>query len=106
MIIYEVNLTVVQTRSEEFVAWLNDHIGEMLQFPGFRSAKLCHVKVGPEVKTNSQSYTVHYLIQDQAALDSYLETHAARMRSEGIKLFGGDFSASRRVLSQLLFLPD
>jgi hypothetical protein len=41
---------------------------------------------------------VHYRLRDAAALDAYLERHAARMRAEAIERFGARFSASRRVL--------
>ncbi|WP_281286476.1 DUF4286 family protein [Legionella geestiana] len=39
-IIYEVNLSVDADILEEYVAWLQEHVRLMLQFPGFQSAEV------------------------------------------------------------------
>ncbi|MCB0385466.1 MAG: DUF4286 family protein [Bdellovibrionales bacterium] len=106
MIIYEVNLSILNSRSEEFLIWLKAHIQEMLKLPGFESAHLSQIKESAIPEVGCQSYSVHYFLKDQSALDSYFETHAERMRSEGKMLFKEDFKAERRVLSLMSFLPD
>ena len=45
-------------------------------------------------------WTIHYYLQNRKAYDLYLETHASRMRAEGLKLFKGCFTATRRLLQQ------
>ncbi len=43
-------------------------------------------------------WSVQYRVRDRAALDAYLEHHAARLRGDGLTRFAGQFEASRRVL--------
>lgn len=106
MTIYEVNLTIKAARAEEFVSWLQEHVQEMLKFPGFESARICHLDEGGDVSFSCSAYCVYYLIQERSQLDAYLEKSAGKMRHEGQKLFGPDLKASRRILTELSFLPD
>ena len=42
--------------------------------------------------------TVHYRVSDRKKLQDYFDVHAARLRGDGLKRFGGKMTASRRVL--------
>ena len=74
--------------------WLPEHVKHMLELPGFVEAQ----RFKPEQSDNGDlTYTVHYLMRDQEALDTYLLEHADPMRRAGRELFGNDLHASRAV---------
>lgn len=95
MIIYEVNLTIAADIKDEYMAWLTNHVQEMLQFPGFLEAITLH-----DYEKNDDSFiylTVHYLIDNKEHLHSYLEKHAPEMRAKGLKRFPNKLTATRRT---------
>ncbi len=103
MIFYEVNLIVNQMIKEAYVAWLSDHLQEMLQFDGFKKVSFSEeifldAKVLP---ADNAQFTVLYEIESYECLQNYLQNHAARMRQDGIDKFGDKFSATRRVFNLL-----
>ena len=99
-VIYEVNLVVDAEIAVEYRHWLASHIQEMLALPGFTGARLLEpVEAEPDAKQTT--FCTQYELIDQAALDEYLRVHAARMRADGINLFGDRFRASRRILREL-----
>lgn len=97
-ITYEVNLTVGADLSEEYQQWLNEHVQQMLALPGFTGAT-CYRIIEP-AEQGKASWSVHYVLENQAALDAYLQTHAARMRADGIARFGDRFTATRRIYQE------
>lgn len=95
-IVYEVRLEIDPAVISDFDDWLLVHAREMLAFPGFQSAT---VHRGTDVAENGRALRLAvYAVRSQRDLDSYLHTHAARMRNEGVARFGTQFAASRRVL--------
>ena len=94
-VIYEVNLEADADIAGPFDTWLRDHIADMLQFEGFRSAEILD---DPSAPAGRVRRIVQYRLRDQAALDDYLANHAPEMRAQGVARFGDRFSASRRVL--------
>jgi hypothetical protein len=94
-IVYEVNLEADADIAAPFDTWLRDHIADMLQFEGFRSAEILDDASAPPGRIRR---IVQYRLRDQAALDDYLAQHATQMRAQGAARFGDRFSAERRVL--------
>jgi hypothetical protein len=94
-VIYEVNLEADADIAGPFDTWLRDHIADMLQFEGFRSAEILD---DPSAPAGRIRRIVQYRLRDRAALDDYLANHAPRMRAQGVTRFGDRFSAERRVL--------
>jgi hypothetical protein len=94
-VIYEVNLEADADIAGPFDTWLRDHIADMLQFEGFRSAEILD---DPSAPAGRIRRIVHYRLRNQAALDDYLVNHAPQMRMQGVARFGDRFSAERRVL--------
>jgi quinol monooxygenase YgiN len=94
-IIYEVNLSPDPSIEPEFDGWLEHHVEEMLELPGFVGATI-HRSEDPADDRPLRS--VHYRLRDRAALDAYLADHAARMRADGVRRFGDRFQATRRIL--------
>jgi hypothetical protein len=94
-VVYEVNLEADADIAGPFDTWLRDHIADMLQFEGFRSAEIFEDPAAPAGRIRR---IVQYRLRDRTALDDYLATHAPRMRAQGVARFGNRFTAERRVL--------
>ncbi|MDF1678765.1 MAG: DUF4286 family protein [Legionellaceae bacterium] len=95
MVIYEVNLNIDNDIYPDFMMWLKKHVEEMLTFPGFMQASL--LKPDEEATSTQEAFTVQYQLKRRADLQRYFTEFAPGMREEGIKRFGGKFSAKRRV---------
>jgi len=94
-VIYEVNLRPDPSIEAEFDDWLEHHVQEMLDLPGFVGATIFR---SDDPADPAPLRSVHYRLHDQASLDAYLRDHAARMRADGVERFGDRFRASRRIL--------
>jgi hypothetical protein len=126
MIIYEVNIRVVETVAEEYEEWLNGHVRTILELEGFRSAEWFIVEqdketqdleeavrqavrldesVPTEIREAAASsiptrmYCIQYRLRDRESLTAYLDGHAEAMRQDGIERFGAQFAATRRIMS-------
>lgn len=98
MLIYEVNLHVSDEIADAFAAWLAEHIREMLAFDGFERAVWLRVETD---RPGTRTWCVHYYVTDRAHLNAYFERHAAAMREDGLRRFGGKFTADRRILDEV-----
>jgi len=96
MIYYEVNVSINKEIYSEFVLWLNEHVNEMLQFPGFIQASILVLEEAGI--PDHEKLTIQYQIKSREDLETYFNKYAPRMREEGIKRFKDKFSASRRIL--------
>jgi hypothetical protein len=94
-VLYEVTLEAEAAIAAPFDTWLRDHIADMLQFDGFRSAEILDDAAPPPGRIRR---IVQYRLRDRAALDDYLAFHAPRMRTEGIGRFGDRAAEEARVL--------
>lgn len=94
-VLYEVSLEADAEIAGPFDTWLRDHIADMLQFDGFRSAEILDDPAAPPGRIRR---VVQYRLRDALALDDYLANHAPRMRAQGVARFGERFRAERRVL--------
>lgn len=99
MIVYEVQLEVDRELGAEYLAWLRAHVDAMLALPGFLGAELEAVEQPEDAPR--LAWSVRYRLHDRQALEAYLEHHAAAMRADGERRFGGRFRASRRILQPL-----
>lgn len=103
MLIYEVNLEVDEDINYKMAAWLQEHIANMLNFNGFKSA-YWYFRL-PEDEGDEAFgktlWTIQYVVETRQQLDDYLNNHAAAMRTEGEEKFGGKFKASRRIMTLL-----
>ncbi|HVN42485.1 MAG TPA: DUF4286 family protein [Steroidobacteraceae bacterium] len=95
-VLYEVNLEADAAIEAAFDTWLRDHVADMLQLPGFRSAEILSDPAAPSGRVRR---SVQYRLRDQAALDAYVREQAPRMRAVGEAKFGDRFTAQRRVLA-------
>ena len=97
-VIYEVTLHANAEIADAYLAWLLEHVAQMLALPGFESAELESLI---EESSIERGWCVRYRLRARAALDAYLRDHAARMRGEGTARFGDGFRAQRRILEPL-----
>ena len=101
-IFYQVALQVDSDVYPEFKTWLDAHIQEMLALPGFLSHQIlsCYDISDNRVDLNRQTttqVTAVYQLESLEKLEEYFQVHAPAMRGDGIKKFGGKFTASRKV---------
>ena len=99
MIIYEVNLKVKPEIATYFKIWLNNHINQMLDIDGFKKADWYELYESNEDK--EKFYCIQYHVQDKKSLNSYFKNQAEDMREDGIRHFGDQFSAKRRILIEV-----
>jgi hypothetical protein len=93
VIVYEVRVAVDREVADEYRAWLEPHIRQILGIAGFEHAAL----YAEDDDEGHVVWTVRYQLRDRAALESYLRDHAPQLRADGQARFGGRFTASRRV---------
>jgi hypothetical protein len=102
MLIYEVNVSVLESRAEEYAEFLNHHIREILAFQGFVSAELLReIRPASDASTDQTKkvqFVVQYRVQSEQDLQHYFDHHAAAMRQDAIQRFGDSFTAHRRNL--------
>src|SRR5690606_23409873 len=94
-LVYEVTVSVDRAILDEFDAWLEQHIREMLELPGFISAETFESEAGSPDRVGR---IVHYVLESDDALEEYLAGPAEEMRRAGALRFGDRLEASRRVL--------
>lgn len=97
MLIYEVNLQIDVTIYNEYIIWLNSHIQQILNLPGFIKASLLTEE--NIISKATQNITVQYYLDSQEHLNNYLTKHAQQMRDEGLAKFNQKFTATRRIFT-------
>jgi len=95
-VVYEVRLEIDIAVVGDYDEWLRDHVREMLAFPGFQNATV--YRANDLAGNHRAARVVVYEVRSQRELKSYLRTHAPRMRKAGVRRFGSQFSATRRIL--------
>lgn len=97
MIVYVVELEMEIALRDEYLAWLDNHVHEMLALPGFTGAEIL-IRSEPPAPAGRCIVQAHYRLRDRAAWEDYLAHHAARMRAAGLARFGQRVRASRTIL--------
>ncbi|HEX6259828.1 MAG TPA: DUF4286 family protein, partial [Woeseiaceae bacterium] len=96
--VYEVTLSIDREIVDEFDIWLEQHIREMLELPGFVSAETYEADADSPARVGR---VVQYLLESEQALEGYLSGPAEEMRRAGALRFADRIAASRRVLRPL-----
>ena len=99
-VIYAVSLDVDAAVIDDYLAWLQAHMRQIVALPGFTGAQLLRQDEPPAAE-GRVCLQVQYTLRDGHALSDYLRDHAPRMRADGEARFGGRFRASRQVLHRL-----
>ncbi|WP_405235768.1 DUF4286 family protein [Lentisalinibacter orientalis] len=96
-VIYEVTVACDPAVDGALRDWLPDHVGAMLELPGFTGARILDVVPGAEDEW--PAHTVHYTLTDRAALEEYFASHGERMRAATERRFGDSVRIERRILT-------
>ena len=96
-IVYEVNVEVDAVLADDYRAWMDVHVREMVALPGFIGARI-HNLLAPAPDAGLQAMCVLFYLRDAAALDAYLREHAQRFRASSTARFGNRFRTTRRVM--------
>lgn len=99
MIIYNVTINVDESIHEQWLAWIKEHIPQVLATGKFTEAKLTKVLVEEEM--GGTTYSVQYRAKSREDLEEYYQNHAERLRNEGLKLFADKVLAFRTELEVL-----
>ena len=95
MIIYNVTVNVDKTITKEWLAWIKEHIPEVLSTGKFKEAKLTKVLVDDD---EADTFSIQYRAHSREALDAYYAEDAERLRSDGMKRFADKSLAFRTEL--------
>ena len=96
MYIYNVTLSIDESIHNEWLAWIQNHIPEVLATGKFTSAKLTQVLV--EEDMGGITYSVQYTAKSRADLDNYYKEDAERLRTGGMQKFADKMLAFRTEL--------
>lgn len=100
MIIYNVTINLDESIHTKWLQWMKEkHIQEVLNTGKFISARMVKVMVDEEIE--GQTYSIQYLAENRAKLESYYLEDAPRLRQEGLQLFGDKMLAFRTELEVL-----
>jgi antibiotic biosynthesis monooxygenase (ABM) superfamily enzyme len=97
MVVYEVNLSINREIFTDYKSWLDEHILQMLEFPGFLNATILNQTIDSNNSDEQVHLTVQYQLESAEDLQTYFDEYAAKMRSDGVSRFEGRFSATRRI---------
>jgi len=96
MYIYNVTLSIDKSIHEEWLAWIHQHIPEVLATGKFISAKLTQVLIEEEM--DGVTYSIQYTANSREDLDSYYKEDADRLRTDGLQKFADKVLAFRTEL--------
>jgi hypothetical protein len=103
MLIYEVNLELEEDINYKVAGWLSEIIQKVLASKGFKIAYWFFRK--PEDEGSSASdktlWTIHYIVEDQSSLNTYLNEQSPKIRTEAIDRFGEKLQITYRTLNLL-----
>lgn len=97
MILYEVNIQIKSEVYLPFFEWLETHVQEMLALPGFSKANIFEDRP----KAGDKQLVIHYYLENQKAMDHYIQELAPKMRADGVTKFETSFQINRRILKYL-----
>jgi hypothetical protein len=96
MIIYNITANIDASVHDTWLAWIKEHIPQVLATGHFIEAKLTKVLIEEDMGTTT--YSIQYRAKSREALDDYYKNDAERFRSEGFALFADKMLAFRTEL--------
>jgi hypothetical protein len=96
MIIYNVTINIDDSVHDEWLAWIKEHIPQVLATGKFEKATLTKVLVEEEL--GGHTYSVQYKSYSREALDAYYKDDADKLKAEGLKKFSDKMLAFRTEL--------
>ncbi len=97
MVIYNVTVSIDQAVEHDWLGWMRStHIPDVLHTGCFLECRLSRVN-GEE--DGGCTYSVMYLVKDQATLDHYQAQFAPQLQQDHAARFQGNFAAFRTTLN-------
>lgn len=96
MFIYNVTSNIDESIHQEWLAWIKNHIPEVLATGNFTGAKLTRVLVKEEL--GGVTYSVQYRAKSREALDNYYQNDAEKLRQDGLSRFADKLLSFRTEL--------
>jgi Holliday junction resolvase RusA-like endonuclease len=96
MYIYNVTLSIDKSIHNEWLAWIHNHIPEVLATGKFLSAKLTQVLIEEEM--DGVTYSVQYTAKTREDLDNYYKEDADRLQAGGMVKFADKMLTFRTEL--------
>ena len=85
MIIYNLTANIDESIHTEWLAWIKEHIPQVLATGKFDKATLTKVLV--EQDMGSLTYSIQYRSYSREDLDAYYKEDAEKLKAEGLKRF-------------------
>ena len=74
MIVYNVSIKVLQSRAEEWIAWMNEeHMPDLLGTQLIQKASLFELEVVEEDQDGSRTFVAQYEMANKAEYETYLK---------------------------------
>lgn len=99
MIIYNVTSNIEESIHDEWLAWIKEHIPQVLASGKFEKATLARVLVDEDLE--GVTYAVQYQTNSREALEAYYKDDAPSLRFEALKRFGDKVLSFRTELQIL-----
>ena len=96
MIIYNVTSNVDESIHQKWLAWVKEHIPQVLATGHFTEARLTKVLV--EEDLGGVTYSIQYRAKSREALDAYYKNDADLLRQDVLKHFGDKVLSFRTEL--------
>jgi hypothetical protein len=98
---YEVNVQVDTACLGEWLEFMDVHVPQLLELPGFQSADVSLPEPDPNapLPVGKTLVTSMYLLQSRELLQRYFDNEAAAMRADTLRRFEGRITATRRILA-------
>lgn len=94
---YQLRLLVSQARATELDEWLQEHVRDSLQKPGIVDCNAFSAAVEGSAKVGR---VCQYEVDNDDALNEYLDTAAANVEADLVQRFGADIEFSDHVLRE------
>lgn len=96
MIIYNVTSNIDESIHQKWLAWVKEHIPQVLATGHFTEAKLTRVLIEEEL--GGVTYSVQYRAKSREALEAYYKNDAYILRQDVLKHFGDQVLSFRTEL--------
>lgn len=99
MIFYEVNIEMEASYRNELLAWLEEHVKEVLALNYFKTAQI--LELINQEKNDQCTFRITYTTSSMERLQEYFQKDAPAMRTKGVEKFGDKMKSFRRIFKEV-----
>lgn len=97
MLLYNVTITIDLDVQQDWLRWMREaHIPDVMATGMFISFQMCRLL--DHEHTDSEIYTVQYLVKDMDHLNRYMQEFAPDLQRQHLQRYEGKFAAFRTVM--------